>query len=120
MERIDRGGAELARLTHDSLVGSHPTPGRPRVLIFAVGAVLIEMKVEAAPARRLHGRVTPAAEVDVEIHVGEIGADALVVASGRSDAAGGFELPLPAERSLVSLHCELPDGVAVETARVRL
>lgn len=120
MERIDRDGAVLARLTHDSLVGANPPPGRARVLIFEGDPVIVEIQVEAAPARRLLGRVTPAAEVAVDLHSGEVGSADAITATGSSDDDGRFALPLPPDRSLVSLHFQLPDGTAVETARVRL
>ncbi|MFC4944651.1 hypothetical protein [Pseudonocardia sp. GCM10023141] len=120
VERIDRDGAELARLTHDSLVGAVPAPGRVRVLLFEVGTTVIEVQIDAAPSRRLLGRVKPPADVAIEMHAGEIGTDGEITAIARSDADGAFTLALPAQRSLVSLHCRLPDGTAVETARVRL
>jgi hypothetical protein len=90
------------------------------VLIFEGGTVVVEIQVEAAPARVLRGLVTPAAEVVVDLHAGEVGSADAITASGSSDGDGRFALGLPPERSLVSLHFRLPDGTAVETARVRL
>lgn len=119
-ERIDRDGAVLARLTHDSLVGANPPPGRTRVLIFEGEPVSVEIQVEAAPTRRLLGRVIPAAEVVVDLHAGEVGSADAITATGIADGDGRFTLPLPPDRSLVSLHFRLSDGTAVETARVRL
>ncbi|WP_232660907.1 hypothetical protein [Pseudonocardia sp. TRM90224] len=117
--------AELARLTHDSLIDDGPvlarSSGQPRILTFEVSAVVIEVEVDTTPSgRRLLGQLVPAVEMELEVHVGEVGQDETVTATGRSDALGRFVLPLPKQRGLVRLRCTLPDGAAVETARIRL
>jgi|GEM_PF-317277 len=142
--------AELATLTHDSLIDAGPVLARssasPRILTFEVAAVQIEMEVEAATSgHRLLGQITPPAEVDValrsrevgsgevgsgevgsgevgsgEVRSGEAGDGEVGSAAARSDPLGRFVLPLPDGRPLVSVRCTFADGSAVETARVRL
>lgn len=117
--------AELAALTFDSLVDDQPVRTRaeaqPRILTFEIASTVIEMEIDAAPSgSRILGQVVPAAEVDLELRLGEIGDVTQVTTTGRSDEMGRFVLPLPSGRGLASLRCTLPDGSVVETARVRL
>lgn len=123
--------AELARLVYDSLIDAHDgarSGDEPRLLTFTsttdegqAGGAVIEMEVDTgAGGRRIVGQVEPAAEAELEVRAGEVGAAEEVVARGRADAMGRFVLPLPAGRLLVSVRYRFPDGTLIQTARVRL
>jgi hypothetical protein len=111
--------AELAALTHDSLLDEEPVAVRaaaqPRILTFETDGLTVEVEVDETPgARRLLGQLVPAGPADLELRsaAGE-------PVAGQADELGRFVLALPAERQRVSLRCVRPDG-AVETAWVAL
>lgn len=108
--------AELAALTHDSLLDDEPVLARaaaqPRILTFEAGELTIEVEVDETPGgRRLLGQLVPAGPAELELRCA--GADTVTSAA---DEYGRFTLPLSAGRRRVSLLCRLADGTAVESS----
>jgi hypothetical protein len=111
--------AELAELTHDSLLdpveSGVRTTGQPRILTFAAGELTVEVEVDEAPgARRLIGQLTPPGPAHLELR------SSAGPTLGEADPLGRFVLALPAERQRCSLRVERSDGATTETAWVTL
>ena len=109
--------AELAALTHDSLVdgvGSGARYGeQPRILTFTAADLSVEVEVESSGAgRRLVGQVVPPRVVSLELRAGE------EVWRTESDELGRFVLALPARPRLARLRVTSPDGPVLDCAAV--
>ncbi|MCO1661101.1 hypothetical protein [Pseudonocardia humida] len=114
--------AELAELTHDSLIAQRElgvrAAGQPRILTFEAGGMTVEVEVDDVPgARRLIGQLTPPGRADLELR----SADDTVVGSivGSADELGRFVLDLPAGKQRSSLRIRRGAEVT-ETAWVPL
>lgn len=110
--------AELAELTHDSLVAPPESgvraAGQPRILTFEAGGLTVEVEVDDVPgARRLIGQLTPPGRADLELRT----ADGTV--AGAADDLGRFVLALPGAKLRSSLRIRR-GGDVTETAWVPL
>jgi len=110
--------AELAELTHDSLIAPAApgvrAAGQPRILTFEAGGLTVEVEVDEAPgARRLIGQLTPPGRAELELRT----SDTPVV--GEADELGRFVLDLPAGKTRSSLRIRRGADVT-ETAWVPL
>ena len=126
--------AELAELTHDSLVAPREpgvrAAGQPRILTFEAGALTVEVEVDDVPgARRLIGQLTPPGPAELELRCGpdadagpdtDTGSDtAAEPVRGEADGLGRFVLDLPAAKVRSSLRIRRGAEVT-ETAWVPL
>jgi hypothetical protein len=110
--------AELADLTHDSLVApAEPgvrAAGQPRILTFEAGGLTVEVEVDDVPgARRLIGQLTPPGPAELELRTSG------PAVTGEADELGRFVLDLPAGKTRSSLRIRR-DGDVTETAWVPL
>lgn len=116
--------AELAALTHDSLLDDAPALARsaagPRILAFEAGELTVEVEVDDRPGgRRLVGQLVPAQPASLELR--ELTAGPAGGIATTADELGRFLLPLPAGAAvLVRVRVTLADGSVVESAAVRL
>lgn len=106
--------AELAVLTHDSLLDDEPalvrSTSQPRFLTFEGGDLTVEVEVDSTSSgRRLLGQVVPAQAVELELRTDD-GEPVSVAADG----FGRFVISLPATRQRIGLRVRLADGSDVE------
>ena len=111
--------AELAALTHDSLLDEDRVGVRaadePRILTFETDGVTIELAVDRTPgARRVIGQVVPPQEADLALVVD----GAPTGTSTRADQWGRFTLALPDREVRIALDVRLADGTAVRSSAV--
>jgi len=111
--------AELAALTHDSLLDDERSGVRsadePRILTFETDGVTIELEVDRTPgARRLIGQVVPPQAADLALIVD----GAPTGTSTHADEWGRFTLPLPDGEVRIALDVRLADGTAVRSSTV--
>ncbi len=108
--------AELAELTHDSLIDHAAagirSAGGPRILTFEAAVSTIELEIDETPGgRRLIGQLVPPGPAELELHL----ADGSPGTRSSADELGRFVIALAARPVQARLRVSLPDGSAVES-----